>query len=179
MQAYPNRSVNTKMFKMFERCLKNVWQTSLKHFQVERWPPHGMPSPPTLGIIVLVLHMLQWPITLASLAQEETWMICLFFIDYLQFLSTLPVANAGIIVMSSWRSTLSSYYMKVNSGEMAFSLLTNKFCILKGCVVGLLDHITAIVMTCAWLHNFVIWMDGINEQWDATRCGKRQQLQKM
>lgn len=59
------------------------------------------------------------------------------------------MVNAGIIVMSSWRSMLSSYYMKVNSGEMAFSLLMNKFCILKGCMVGLLDHITAIVMACA------------------------------
>lgn len=47
--------------------------------------------------------------------------------------------------------------------EMAFGLLTNKFRILKGRMVGSLDRITAIVMACARLHNFVIAIDGFDE----------------
>ena len=47
--------------------------------------------------------------------------------------------------------------------EMAFGRLTNKFRILKGCMVGSLDRITAIVIACARLHNFVIKMDGIDD----------------
>lgn len=44
--------------------------------------------------------------------------------------------------------------------EMSFGRLTNKFRILKGCMVGSLDRITAIVMACARIHNFIIRMDG-------------------
>ncbi len=47
--------------------------------------------------------------------------------------------------------------------EMAFGRLTNKFRILKGCMVGSLDRITAIVIACARLHNFVIKLDGIDD----------------
>ena len=44
--------------------------------------------------------------------------------------------------------------------EMAFGRLTNKFRILKGSIVGSLDRVTAIVMACARLHNYIIMMDG-------------------
>ena len=47
--------------------------------------------------------------------------------------------------------------------EMSFGLLTNKFRILKGRMVGSLDRITAIVMASARLHNYVILMDGADE----------------
>ena len=47
--------------------------------------------------------------------------------------------------------------------EMAFGRLTNKFRILKGCVLGSLDRVTAIVMACARLHNYIITMDGPND----------------
>lgn len=44
--------------------------------------------------------------------------------------------------------------------EMAFGRLTSKFRILKGSIVGSLDRVTAVVMACARLHNFIIMMDG-------------------
>ena len=47
--------------------------------------------------------------------------------------------------------------------EMAFGRLTNKFRILKGCVLGSLDRVTSIVMACARLHNYIIKMDGPND----------------
>ena len=47
--------------------------------------------------------------------------------------------------------------------EMAFGRLTNKFRILKGCLLGSLDRVTSIVMACARLHNYIIEMDGPNE----------------
>lgn len=48
--------------------------------------------------------------------------------------------------------------------EMAFGRLTNKFRILKGCMVGSLDRISALVMACARLHNFIIRIDGDREE---------------
>jgi hypothetical protein len=48
--------------------------------------------------------------------------------------------------------------------EMAFGLLTNKFRILKGRMVGSLDRISAIVMACARLHNFIISVDGNEDE---------------
>jgi hypothetical protein len=48
--------------------------------------------------------------------------------------------------------------------EMAFGRLTNKFRILKGCMLGSLDRISAIVMACARLHNYVIRFDGVREE---------------
>ena len=50
--------------------------------------------------------------------------------------------------------------------EMAFGCLTNKFRILKGCVLGSLDRVTSIVMACARLHNYIIAMDGPNDTFD-------------
>jgi len=50
--------------------------------------------------------------------------------------------------------------------EMAFGRLTNKFRILKGCVLGSLDRVTSIVMACARLHNYIIAMDGPNDVLD-------------
>jgi len=47
--------------------------------------------------------------------------------------------------------------------EMAFGRLTNKFRILKGCVLGSLDRVTSIIMACARLHNYIIKMDGPND----------------
>ena len=43
---------------------------------------------------------------------------------------------------------------------MAFGRLTNKFWIMKGSIVGSLDRVTAIVMACACLHNYIIMLDG-------------------
>ena len=44
--------------------------------------------------------------------------------------------------------------------EMAFGWLTNKFWILKGCVLGSLSRVAAILTACARLHNYIIKMDG-------------------
>jgi hypothetical protein len=48
--------------------------------------------------------------------------------------------------------------------EMAFGRLTNKFRILKGCMIGSLDRISAIVMACARLNNFIIGFNGVREE---------------
>ena len=50
--------------------------------------------------------------------------------------------------------------------EMAFGRLTNKFRILKGCVLGSLDRVSSIIMACARLHNYIIKMDGPNDVFD-------------
>ena len=47
--------------------------------------------------------------------------------------------------------------------EMAFGRLTNKFRILKGCMIGSLDRISAFIMACARIHNFIIRFDGERE----------------
>jgi hypothetical protein len=40
--------------------------------------------------------------------------------------------------------------------EMAFGRLLNMFCILSGKIEGRMDSVSAILMTCARLHNFIL-----------------------
>ena len=56
--------------------------------------------------------------------------------------------------------------------EMTFGRLANKFWILKGSIVGSLDRVTAIVMACACLHNYIIMMDGSMDVSFNESCGE-------
>ena len=61
--------------------------------------------------------------------------------------------------------------------EMAFGRLVNKFRILSGKIVGSMDRVSAILMACAWLHNFInqhdspfheeVTFDSIDEEMEA------------
>ena len=69
----------------------------------------------------------------------------------------LLIPFTGIDRMDATHDSFNFYLSQLRiCVEMAFGWLTNKFCMLKGSILGSLQCVGTIMMACAHLHNYII-----------------------